>query len=1163
MSSYSLNGLFTPLRPYFLFFAKKCNFLPRTRQMNTFKTPDHSLLTRQTHRRNPETSAMQQNTLNTALFFLLVLLGVNTTTVTAQEHAPLPDSREMLARAEKLYNEEKYDSCIALCSRISVNDSNYYEALHKQISGYLAAKKDSLAVISAREALLHKTRFTYAFYNQLGVAYIALDRNEEAATTFRTAIARYPYENLLYYNLAIAQYKLKRPDEAVASLEKAIVLEPYYAKSHLKLGMICLEQNKIVPAILSLEMFLILEPESPNAKETILLLEKLVKGELEATTPPAATVTNTSGTDDFSEVEEILKSKIALNKKYKSQTKLNYDLVKQIQVLFEKLKYDKNDKGFFMQNYVPFYSDLFAKEHFEAYVYYSMTSVADEDMTKWLKKNKSKVESFTSWAAGFLNNKRATGQVVINGEKTTAPLWYFPSNSLEAIGAENEKKKPIGYWQIFYANGELEAEGLYTDGEKSGSWKWYYDNGVLKEVSHFRNGLRNGTTELYTESGLPSSRSNYTDDKLEGDYTTFFISGDPEIVLHFKDGKKAGPASYFYQNGSKRYELNYLNDEIDGAFQEFYTSGERSMACTYSQGKKNGPYTSYFRNGKKESDGADKDNQPAGPWKYYYESGQLEKEGEYSPEGEPKGDWKFYHENGQLSDEKPFSDKGKLSGKLVSYDKHGKLSYVHEYKNGAFLSYQDYDVAGKVIAEGKGNNKKFPVTYKFPNGNTETEGLLEDGKKTGLWKYYIPCGKLARSENLVKDELNGITSEYYTNDTLDNRVNYADGEKNGYFRSYYKNGKPFCEGWYVHDKQCGEWTFYNEKGTRISVEYYDKGIVSGWQQHYFPNGKLAYSTYLEEDLLLKGSTYDSSGTGIATLTTELPAGSGTYTPLFYSDGSPRSTKVFRNGCATGKYTLYYANGKPELIGNYQIDKMQGLWTAYWENGHERYEENYVDGKLSGTAKRYYADGTLAYEGTYVSGKPIGKCVYYHENKQPELELSYENGKLEGPTTVYSADAGQVVYVRKFENDILVAYTYKDKEGNLLPDIPVKNESARIVAYFPNGNKSVEKEIRNGFAYGPFTEYFSNGKVSETGTLAEGNKEGVYKTYYPSGQLKSEENYYYDKKDGACSYFFENGKPERIEHYYLDDKHGKCMTYDQSGKVIKSENYYYGIAGSTK
>jgi antitoxin component YwqK of YwqJK toxin-antitoxin module/tetratricopeptide (TPR) repeat protein len=1078
-----------------------------------------------------------------------------------QEHNPLLNSREVLKKAQKLYDDGSYKASAEQCAKVSENDSNYYEALSNRVSAYIAYKQDSLAALYARKGINGKSAYQYTFYNLLGVALIAMDKDEEAINLYKEALVKFPYANLLYYNMAVCQRKLKRSDEAIASLEKSITLSPYHAKSHLKLGLICLEQNKIVPGILALEMFLIIDPDSKSAKDMILLLEKVVKGEneLDETKGVAAPASNT---DDFSDVEEIIKSKIALSKRYTSLTKLNYDVVKQVQVLLEKLVYNKNDKGFFMQNYVPFYKELFSKDYFEPFVYYSMSSVADEDMAKWRKSKRSKIDAFTKWATDFLNQQRGSGPVVVNGEKKTYSLWYFGDNTLEAIGNENEKKKPIGPWIVYYNNGELLADGAYdNEGNKTGIWNWYYENGILKERSEFKKGQRDGTTELYTQYGVLASKTPYQSDKVAGDYTSFYVSGDPEIKLHFVNGNKEGSANYFYQNGAKQYEMNYKNNELDGAFKGYFPTGETEFTCTYVNGKKTGDYVSYFRNGKIESKGLDKDNDPTGKWSYYFSNGTLEKEGEYSSKGEAKGTWKFYYENGKLSEEKTFDDGGKLTGKIESHDQYGRLSYAHEYKNGSFLSYQDFDKSGKVIAEGKSKDKKMFVKYKYTNGNPESEGQLENGKKTGEWNFFMRNGKRIKTENDIEDVADGKLTTYFTNDSTEFTINFTKGEKDGYYKAWYKNGKLYCEGWYKGDKQVGDWYFYNEKGNLVTHNYFDGGVTSGWQYHFNPNGKPLTSTYYQADVLQKSLFFDSTGTQSYAI--ELKNGAGDFIS-HYPNGKSRVVKKIRNGFVTGKYQLFFPSGKVELEGDYVLDKEVGVWTCYYEDGKVRYTETYENGKLSGPLKKYYRNGNLSYDGTFREGKLDGKLQTFYENKQLEQESWWQLGNSEGTNTSYSEDGGgQLEYSRKYEEDELLSYTYKDKTGNLLPDIAVQNETVKLVTYYPNGNKSLEKEIKYGILDGIYTEYFTTGKIRQTAKYVAGNKEGVQKIFYPNGQPKSVENYFYDKRDGLCTFYYDDGKPERIENYSLDDRNGKCVYYDKTGKVIKTQIYYYGILYSEK
>ena len=53
----------------------------------------------------------------------------------------------------------------------------------------------------------------------------------------------------------------------------------------------------------------------------------------------------------FTELDALIRSKVALNKLYKPKTKINYNMVKQIQLLLERLKYIPNSGNYWMEKY--------------------------------------------------------------------------------------------------------------------------------------------------------------------------------------------------------------------------------------------------------------------------------------------------------------------------------------------------------------------------------------------------------------------------------------------------------------------------------------------------------------------------------------------------------------------------------------------------------------------------------------------------------------------------------------------------------------------------------------------------------------------------------------------------------------------------------------------
>ena len=144
---------------------------------------------------------------------------------------------------------------------------------------------------------------------------------------------------------------------------------------------------------------------------------------------------------------------------------------------------------------------------------------------------------------------------------------------------------------------------------------------------------------------------------------------------------------------------------------------------------------------------------------------------------------------------------------------------------------------------------------------------------------------------------------------------------------------------------------------------------------------------------------------------------------------------------------------------------------------------------------------------------------------------------------------------KFKSGKINSYSYKDKNGNYIPDITIKNETVHILAYYQNGNKSADINFVNGFYDGKFTYYHSNGKIEEEKYFKSHEEEGEVKEYYDTGQLKSNINHYYGLKDGISREYNEKGILIKQINYILGEKEGVANYYDGiTGKINRTNTY---------
>lgn len=147
-----------------------------------------------------------------------------------------------------------------------------------------------------------------------------------------------------------------------------------------------------------------------------------------------------------------------------------------------------------------------------------------------------------------------------------------------------------------------------------------------------------------------------------------------------------------------------------------------------------------------------------------------------------------------------------------------------------------------VVSDGQ-----FKIYY--DNGMVQSEGMIERGELTGLWRTYYESGNIKNSvfyengqvqgqaifyfndsENTKKaeamfenDQIQGIYREYYESSVRKAMLNYNDGLLDGEVEYYHPNGFIKISGEYKDGQKHGKWEYFDERGEFISKERWRKG----------------------------------------------------------------------------------------------------------------------------------------------------------------------------------------------------------------------------------------------------------------------------------------------------------------------------------------------------
>jgi tetratricopeptide (TPR) repeat protein len=103
----------------------------------------------------------------------------------------------------------------------------------------------------------------------LGVAYLAQGRIDEAIREFQISLKLDPYQYSTHINLGIAYFSQGRMDEAINEYQTVLKLSPAYSPAHYNLGTVYLTQGRLTEAISEFKIALRINPDYAEAHYSI------------------------------------------------------------------------------------------------------------------------------------------------------------------------------------------------------------------------------------------------------------------------------------------------------------------------------------------------------------------------------------------------------------------------------------------------------------------------------------------------------------------------------------------------------------------------------------------------------------------------------------------------------------------------------------------------------------------------------------------------------------------------------------------------------------------------------------------------------------------------------------------------------------------------------
>lgn len=1093
------------------------------------------------------------------IILFAILVNLARTTI-AQENNPLIVSGQLLEKARNLYDSGQFKKAIDVYRQIGRNDTNYVQALSNISSCLYADSQFNGAIAVARQALEEdgNPELEPNLFNEIGICYTELDSCRHAILVLDSAIHKYPYYALFYLNKATALIKLGNYAEAETVLKQALVYDPYTYSSHYKIGICAIHQGKIVPAMLAFIGYLLLSPEARYHNYSINWLSSIAYNK--DTIQTLLNSRKAEPDENYQPLEQILQSKISLDKSYKPLLQLDDPLSRQIQVLLEKMEYQETDSDFYMQYYVPLLKSYYTSNQFEPFVNRLLLSVDYAPIQDYVKKHKKELAAITDQAVKYFDVVKSTGIPDFTKRKNSdTAYWAYDNSGFTGHGAYSQKTKNIGGpWTMLYGPGNLRGKGFYNaNGNRDGDFTYYYFDTKLKGKEFYRDGKQEGEEQYYFSNGMPASHSWYKNGDLEGESISYSWTGSPNTITHYHAGKEEGVKITLYNNGDTSLIENYAAGKLDGETRSYSHAGLEYVTA-YKNGDLDGLYKKYYSNGQLSDSGLYAKGKQEGEWRTWFANGRLKSISHFLHD-QNDGEQIEYFDNGELS--RTHTDKaGKIIGILKDYDDDGKLYSIVTYANGNIQKAQYFDKTGKQISESAADHKGIHIVTWLPDGSKRSD-LDYDAKgyRSRSSIYYYENGAVSEIEPYVDGVEEGPDSSFYLTGRKSSVTTYSGGKKEGYHQTWYPNGQTHEEGWYTGDKAQGNWLTYDEMGTLTDSIYYMDDIKERYKTSFYANGKRSYQTKYHSGWMEEWIDYDTSGKELSR--TSFPGGTGTLR-LYHSNGRQSHEMIYLHGKMVGDRRQWYFDGSPYSLSHSTRGMLDSVYTSWYHNGQIDSRGPYAFDEKTGLWKYYSEKGALTETAEYEHDELNGVLTYYYEDGKTKQIIHYKDDKKEGAFTEYDPD-GTLTYQIVYHNDDPVSYAYWDSRDSLVPAIPLPLHSGKVKTLFPNGKVSATFEFVDGYLNGEERYYYTNGQLKSVDSHEYGDKEGAFTRYYPNGKVEETGTYRFDNLHGPHREFNEQGVLTLDETYYNGSPEGISRRFDDSGKPAETDLYFYGTLISAK
>ena len=284
------------------------------------------------------------------------------------------------------------------------------------------------------------------------------------------------------------------------------------------------------------------------------------------------------------------------------------------------------------------------------------------------------------------------------------------------------------------------------------------------------------------------------------------------------------------------------------------------------------------------------------------------------------------------------------------YSQDGELKGIREYRNGK-LSEIDGMKARKIVEESypDGKPKLIRIYVKTASGEAlfESMELRNDGQPVlfeapaeGYSKKFSYYNNDSLKEKIeFRDGVySGIFATYYENGQISTEKTYFDGNFNGSVKEWYEDGAlRLDEVW--EDSLLISGNYFSSNGTKDG----EIAAGSGTRILHYSDGMIESTTeYTNGDRNGNFSVFNEMGTKLSEMILKNGVVEG-QSQTWGENGRIQSETTYRGGKKHGKFIFYQDNGRKQFEVSYMNDIKHGLFISYDSRGTKKYEALYENG----------------------------------------------------------------------------------------------------------------------------------------------------------------------------------------------------------------------------